>query len=101
MHTQIELADYLKEQGIEQSLNHANQELPNWSDRALIIFKQFLSNCNTPFMAENFREYAEKQGLDTPPSKRAFGGIMTRASGLKLIKKQGLGPTSNPLVIAT
>lgn len=96
MQTQIELADLLKEDGIERSLNHANQESPNWSDRALTLLKEFLTYCSTPFMTENFRAYAQKMGLEEPPSKRAFGGVITKAKGLGWIKSVGLGPVSNP-----
>lgn len=89
-------ADLLKEQGIEQAVRHANEVSYKWSDRALIIFKDFLKTCQSPFMAENFREYAEKNGLEQPPSKRAFGGIMCKAKGLGWIKSVGLGQVSNP-----
>ncbi len=101
MQTQIELADYLKEEGIERAVNHANEVTPNWSDRAASLLKEFISVCHTPFMAENFREYAEKQGLEEPPSKRAFGGVITRAKSMGWIKSIGFGLTHNPLAHRT
>lgn len=90
-------ASTLRDMGMQQAEDNANRKVDGWSEIAMSHLKAFLSERGPlPFMAEDVRLFALKGGLEQPPSERAWGGIMTKAFCKGLIKKVGLGPTSNP-----
>lgn len=88
-------AEDAKQDGITTAVNHANDTVNKWSNKAYQMFIEYLANINTGFMGEDFRRYAEQRGLQDPPSKRAFGGVILRASKEKLITKIGHAQVSN------
>ena len=80
------------------SLNNANKYFPDWSDSAYEMFNDYLSmHTNIEFLTEDARVWCEQRGLQIPPHKRAWGGIITKASNNGLIKFCGYKKTSNPL----
>lgn len=90
MPTQLTLDIYQsreqRDKGIEKAVSSANSASPGWGDRAFKMFKEWLAGW-TPghkFTIEQFRFSAEIQGLEKPPSSRAYGAIAVRA------KKEGL-----------
>lgn len=86
----------LRDAGIQQAVMHADEVTEKWSEEASRYLDTFLIYNSDPFMAEQFREYCEKYRLPTPPSLRAFGGVITRALKDGKIKKVGYGTVNNP-----
>jgi len=80
-------AEQLKEQGIQQAVDHAEKEHEGWSDECLEFFKRWLSQFPTghEFLMENFNSWALDNGLTTPPSLQAFGHLPKKAAKAKLI----------------
>ena len=96
MEKQLTLAEQGKEAGMKSAFNHANAIDPTWSDMAMEALKQFLANTNEDFMAEDVRKFAFDHGLPIPPSERAWGAVIRRASIAGLIKFFGYAKTENP-----
>ena len=90
------LGEYLKQEGMKASLDNANSMDNLWSEKAFGYLKDFLLVTNDVFMAENIREYAHQNGLEYPPSKRAWGAIIVRAKKEGLITFRGYSQVSNP-----
>jgi len=92
-----ETGQVLRNKGMEQAIEHAEQETPKWSDLALDKLKTFTGLYpNLEFMTEQFREWAITHGLPKPPHGRAFGGVMSRAARIKMIEKAGMSQVKNP-----
>lgn len=85
----------LRDEGIKQAVDHANEDSWGWSARVFKMFEKFLEVHEGHFMTEEFRQFAENNGLESPPSARAYGGVITRASKRGLIKKVGHAHVSN------
>ena len=85
-------AEQLKQAGISLAAESAGEK---WNENAFLLLKAFLAHYNDEFMAEQFRAYCEGK-IETPPSKRAFGGIISRAHREGLIAHCGYGSTTNP-----
>jgi len=87
----------LRDAGMQQAIDHAEQETPKWSDLALEKVREFVRTYpHLEFMAENVREWSHHKGLPEPPSKRAWGGVMVRAAHQGLIVKIGISQVKNP-----
>ena len=99
MHTQLDftIAEDAKRIGMLLSEDNANLRTPGWSDMAMGFLMDFLDTRTDSFLAEEVRAYASDRGLDAPPSNRAWGGVMARASRNGLIRSVGFALTSNPL----
>jgi hypothetical protein len=100
MKEQIELdfteAKIQRDKGIEQALTNADNSTPGWSSIAYEEFKRFLLNNPGEFMAEEFRSHCAVIDFPFPPSNRAFGGVILKASFDGLIKFVRYGRVSNP-----
>jgi hypothetical protein len=59
---------------------HADSNEAEWSIKASILFIDYARDVmkGKPFLTESAREWAEDQGLSTPPDNRAWGHV-TRA----------------------
>ncbi len=91
-------AEQNRDLGIQSSLDHANREVDHWSEKAMAMLKEFIFfQRDEPFMAEDVRKYAHAHGLEEPPSNRAWGGVIVRASKNGIIHQIGFGLTKNPL----
>lgn len=86
--------DRLKELGMAMAEESANNKVEGWSDMAFELLKRYLKINKEPFMTEFFRQWTEDK-LPEPPSKRAFGAVISRASREGLIKHCGYAPTTN------
>lgn len=75
----------LRDAGIEQAINHANEVTPDWSDMAFEKLKEYIKAFPGEFMAENFRSEMALQDFPLPPSARAWGGVIRRAAIAGLI----------------
>lgn len=94
----LQLTLLLKEQGIQQALDHANQVHEKWAEAAFAKLCQYCQHFENGyyFVGEEFRQWAIERGLPVPPSMRAFGGILLRGAKAGLIAKMGHSVTSNP-----
>lgn len=89
-------AEILRDKGMQRAEDKANCTSFNWSIKAYNLLIEYINITQVSFLAEDFREWADKQGLEQPPSLRAFGSIITKANRNKLIKHVGYGRTKNP-----
>lgn len=89
----------LRDAGIRKAINHANKKDNNWSEKAYNFLINFIRS-NSEFMVEDVRK-ASDGVVDEPPSLRAWGSIIVRASKEKLIKRVGFRNVSNAKAHAT
>ena len=85
----------LKEIGIQQALDFADEKVPKWSETAYNFALGYISKVPV-FMVEEMRQEAEGFVPD-PPSKRAWGGIVRKLKNKKLIEHNGYRQVKNPL----
>lgn len=84
----------LRDKGIQRAVDHANEVHEGWSDQAFKFLKAFLLTHRGEFMTEYVR--AAASGIvPEPPSKRAWGGVMTRAKNEGLIRSIGFRSVTN------
>jgi len=83
----------LRDAGIQQAVDHADQVKENWSEDAYNFLLGYLPFVDT-FMTEEVREAAEGM-IDEPPSKRAWGAVILRAAKAGLIHRVGYKQTNN------
>lgn len=76
-------------------MNSADSVNPDWSLLVYSAFHQYLQQQPDKFQAEDFREWLGDR-IPAPPSKRAFGGIITRAVRAGIIKHVGYARVKNP-----
>jgi hypothetical protein len=87
----------LRDGGIKVAVDHADQVHESWSNLAYDILKAYIKNRFDAFMCEDVRKYAKEQyDLPDAPTARAWGGVILRAKGAKLIKCIGTAPVNNP-----
>lgn len=92
----IEEAETLRLSGMHTAEQHAERVIPTWSEQALNKLKSFLASHSEPFMTEDYRQWAEQNGLPVPPSGRAYGSIMVKAQSQGLIRFYKYSKTTNP-----
>lgn len=85
----------LRDAGIIKAITHANQKVEKWSDKAYSFLLEYITT-TTQFKTEDARAYAERRGLEEPPSKRAWGGIILKAARARLVIKDGHTLVDNP-----
>lgn len=85
----------IRDAGMQQAIDHADEVDDKWSERAYHYLATFVNYHREPFMAEDFRAYCEKYKLPDPPSLRAFGGIIARAAKAGLIRRVGFKNVTN------
>jgi hypothetical protein len=95
---QIDLfeARELRDKGIEKAMSHANEVIPDWSEKAYQLLREFLSRHSGPFMTEEVRSYAALVDFPLPPHARAWGSVIVRAVKQGLIQSQGYAKVKNP-----
>jgi len=94
----IEEGERRKNIGMEEAADHAEEESPQWKQRAFNLLVRYLSEYPKPhqFQAEDFRNWCEMgKFIQEPPSKRAYGSIVLRAAKQGLIKKIGHATVKN------
>jgi len=86
--------EQLRDAGMKQAVDHADQVHERWSDKAYAFLLAYLRS-GMEFMAEDVR--AASEGIvPEPPSKRAWGSIIRRAAKAGLIRKIGCCHVKNP-----
>lgn len=92
----IREGERLRDEGIKTSLDHAESNEPGWGDEAFRLFEIFLKAIRTDFQAEEARSWAEDHGLNPPPDKRAWGGVIRKAVNRGLIQRVGFQLANDP-----
>lgn len=95
MTTQTELfpGEYYRDAGIKKAIDHANETEFEWSVQAFGFLLVYIQS-NDTFQCEDLR--GQSIGIvPQPPSKRAWGGIIRRASKAGLIKRIGFQNVKN------
>ena len=91
----------LRDAGIQQAVDHAEQVEPGWSDLAYQFVLEFVNEYAPrmgieEFLTEDVRAWAHNEGLSRPPSARAWGGVIRRAAIAKRIRSNGTRQVKNP-----
>ena len=90
----------LRDAGIKQAIDHANEVIPEWSDRAYEVVQDFLKIsplAKIGFMGEELRLWAHQDGgLPQPENLRAWGGVVRKAASHGLIEKVRIDTVKNP-----
>src|SRR5690348_6972445 len=81
-----------RDTGMARSADHANAVEESWTARALKMVRTFIITHRDPFLTEQVRGFAEKQGLPTPPDARAWGHVISTAARKGYIDKVGYAP---------
>ena len=79
--------------GIKKAVTHANVEVNGWSDQAYNYLLDY-TKTHKEFMVEEVRE-SSKGIVPIPPSTRAWGGIVVKASKAGVIKRKGFKNVKN------
>lgn len=91
--TELFTGQYYRDAGIKKAVDHANETEFNWSVQAFGFLLIYIQS-NDTFMCEDLR-FASTNIVTQPPSKRAWGGIIRRASKAGLIKRIGFKNVKN------
>ena len=83
----------LRDKGIKQAINNANDTHEKWSEKAYKFLTDYIKS-HHEFMTEDVRVASEKK-IPIPPSNRAWGGIVIRASKAGLISRVGFSNVKN------
>jgi len=77
-----------KNRGIQLAVTNQDAKVEGWSDKALKLLKQY-SLTIADFITEDFRIYAESNGLEKPKEPRAYGAVVLRANKSNFIMWTG------------
>ncbi len=81
----------LRDDGMAQALDHAEEKHHNWGAHARYLLERFIVAYPHEFRTEQFLEWAYDNGLPTPPDDRSIGSVMRKAGGKDgCISKQGI-----------
>ena len=83
----------LRDKGIKKALDNANNTHDRWSDKAYDFLLKYIKYQNQ-FMTEDVRVASEK-AIPKPPSNRAWGSVILRASRSGLINRVGFANVKN------
>lgn len=84
-------ADRAQRDGMAAAVEHADDVVFAWSQRAEALLVEFAGGVET-FLAEDARAFAAERGLPSPPDGRAWGAVLQRARRANLIQKVGFAP---------
>lgn len=86
----IEDAIQQGEAGMRQALEHADQEVKQWSDLAYTFLVAFCQR-HASFISEDVSDASKTWGMVQPPTDRAWGSIYRRAQKAGVIEMDGIG----------
>lgn len=72
-----------RDEGMERAKNKAERTRPGWIQSAMLSILAFP---RAEFRVEELRQFAYANGLDKPPSQRAWGPVIMRARRESLIE---------------
>ena len=84
----------LRDKGIKQALESAENETENWGNLAYNFLLHYIKT-NKEFMTEDVR-IASFESVPQPPSNRAWGYVVVRAKKNDLITRKGYSCVKNP-----
>lgn len=98
----FEKARELRDDGIKRAVDHADSlapaVAPKWSDTAFDYLLEYARE-NRSFTSEDVRQAAERaERVTIPPDKRAWGGVVQRASRAGIIERAGFVTAKDPKV---
>ena len=73
------------------SADRADRESADWTKKATILFQEYASLALGPFLTEEARQYAERNGLTSPPDGRAWGHVAKAAQRAGITVSAGFG----------
>lgn len=91
--TIFDTGEQLRDAGIQQAIDHANEVTEKWSEIAYKFLLEYVKTTRQ-FMTEDLRE-ASSGKVPEPPSLRAWGGIVTRARKAGIIIPAGYKSVKN------
>jgi hypothetical protein len=94
MNIQMQTGFQLVEQGMSRALAHVESIDDGWGERAYQFVRGFAA-LRTQFRTEEVRSYAEQRGLSSPPSARAWDGIIEKAACAGIIERIGFTTCEN------
>lgn len=86
------------EKGIASSVAHAEKTRAGWGADAadkIIHYATHVAKAGVPWSMEDVRIWAYANGLDNPPSERAWGAVVRRVSKPGLIQHVGFGVSAD------
>lgn len=81
---------------MRRALLSAESKNSLWPAQAMDMLRRFVESYGGPFMVEDVRAFAYKQGLQHPDLDQAWGAIVRRAAKSGLIVKIGQGVAKDP-----
>jgi hypothetical protein len=90
----IDSAIELRDRGIQQAVEHAEEITPNWKELALSFLETY-AHSHFNFAGEDIRAAAEGI-VPTPPSLRAWGSVIKTAAMRGWIIQIGFHKCDNP-----
>lgn len=96
-HAAIAKARAAAQEGIDRAVAHAERDVPGWADVAFEFVKlHAIRNRGKRFTGYEIVQAALAYGVPKPPTDKAFGGPIQRASRAGVIRKVGTVPDPNP-----
>ncbi len=95
LHIDFTTAMNKRDLGIERAGQHADRIEDGWTYQALGMLTAFSRQATGPFLIEEARAWAEKQGLPPPPDARSWGAVARRAAAKHRIEKVGYAPAAS------
>jgi hypothetical protein len=83
-------ASHARDEGMQQALEHAEDEQPGWSERAYAFLVNY-ARTHADFISEDVSDAAIAAGEPQPPTLRAWGQIYRRAAKNDVIIQTGIG----------
>jgi hypothetical protein len=81
----------LRNHGMQQAIDHAQDLCFDWPERAYAFLEQF-ARANPEFISEDVSDASKSvTGFPQPPSDRAWGSVYVKAARAGLIEQCGAG----------
>lgn len=92
MPAQMSLALAARDVGMARAERGAGSD---WQRLALGYLREYVALDGAPFMAEDFRVFAEAHGLAPPANSKAYGPLMMQAARLGIVRACGYAPAAS------
>jgi hypothetical protein len=86
----FEQARAARDSGMQQALDHAQAENPDWKTVAYTWLIGY-AKTHPSFISEDVGDAYEAAGLPAPPTRRAWGSLYTKAAREGYITQDGMG----------
>ena len=74
-----------KEKAIQRAADAQERRVKDWHEHAIKLLKRFIRK-QERFITEDFRLWAEANGLEQPQEPRVYGSVIVQAQKMNLIK---------------